>query len=417
MGSERADFAAQLAGKRAAAKLSLADLAAQAHVHRGYLHNVEHGRRWPGETVARALDAALDAEGMLLATWDAANRVPRTCHTDGQATELLELAARAEASDVGSTTLDLLDLRVDELARAYTRAPPAELLRDVRTSARQVGSLLDGRATLSQRRRLLVAAGWLTLLAATLHVDLGQRSAASAARAAAGSLGRETEHGEIGAWACEVDTWTALVDQNWSRAASLAAAGEALAPSGSPAAAQLAMQAARAAARIGDGPEVRAALRRAAAALEQQSQDRSADHHFHVDPAKLELYTGTALSWLGDPAAEDIARHAAARYETDERPRRLATAYLDLGLVLARLGRPDEAAHFGMRALGANHVVPSNAWRVDELAAAVSGYRGVPEVEALRELRKGCQVESAHLSRRRGVVLNARVLPSTRRSN
>lgn len=63
MGSERADFAAQLAGKRAAAKLSLADLAAQAHVHRGYLHNVEHGRRWPGETVTGALDAALDAEG------------------------------------------------------------------------------------------------------------------------------------------------------------------------------------------------------------------------------------------------------------------------------------------------------------------------------------------------------------------
>lgn len=79
---------------------------------------------------------------MLLATWDAANRVPRTCHTDGQSTELLDLAARAEASDVSSTTLDLLDLRVDELARAYTRAPPAELLRDVRTSASQVGSLL-----------------------------------------------------------------------------------------------------------------------------------------------------------------------------------------------------------------------------------------------------------------------------------
>ncbi|MGH3982983.1 MAG: helix-turn-helix domain-containing protein, partial [Pseudonocardiaceae bacterium] len=131
MGSKRADFAAQLARRRArrraAAKLSLADLPAQAHVHRGYLHNVEHGRRWPGEAVTRALDAAVDADGALLATWDAANRVPRTCHTDGQLKELLELAARAEASDVGSTTLDLLDLRVDEAARAYTRAPPAEL--------------------------------------------------------------------------------------------------------------------------------------------------------------------------------------------------------------------------------------------------------------------------------------------------
>ncbi|MGH3671781.1 MAG: hypothetical protein ACRDSH_14280, partial [Pseudonocardiaceae bacterium] len=264
--------------------------------------------------------------------------------------------------------------------------PTRELLRDVRTSARQIGRLLDGRATLTQRRRLLIDAGWTALLAATLHVDLGQRGAASTARTVAGSLGRETEHDEISAWGCEVATWTALVDQDWSQAASLAAAGEALAPTGSPAAAQLAMQAARAAARLGDGPAVRAVLRRAAVALEQQSQDRPPDNHFHVDPAKLELYTGTALSWLGDPAAEDIARHAAADYQTSGRRRRLATAYLDLGLVLARLGRPDEAAHCGVLALGANHLVPSNAWRADELITAVSGYRCVPEVEALHEL-------------------------------
>jgi hypothetical protein len=64
----------------------------------------------------------------------------------------------------------------------------------------------------------------------------------------------------------------------------------------------------------------------------------------------------------------------------------LATAYLDLGLVLARLGRPDESAHCGVLALRANHLVPSNAWRADELIAAVDGYRGVPEVEELREL-------------------------------
>lgn len=385
---QRADFAAELARRRTDVGLSLAGLARRAHLHRGYAGNIEHGHRWPTETVARTLDAALSADGALLATWEAADQIRpvRATSIDGRSAELLELAARAEASDVTSTTLALLDLRVDQLARAYTRAPPAELLRDVRTCARQMSSLLDGRATLSQRRRLLVAAGWLALLAATLHVDVGQRGAAISARAAAGSLGRETESDEIGAWACEVDTWTALVDQDWPQAAALAVAGEVLAPTGSPAAAQLAMQAARAAARLGDGLEMRAALRRAAMALEQQSRDLPPDHHFHVDPAKLELYSGTALSWLGDPAAEDIARHAAARYKNGGRPRRLATAYLDLGLVLARLGRPDEGAHCGVLALGANHLVPSNAWRADELMTAVSGYRGVPEVDELREL-------------------------------
>lgn len=111
-------------------------------------------------------------------------------------------------------------------------------------------------------------------------------------------------------------------------------------------------------ARLGDGPAVRAALRRCASALDRQSQDRPPDHHFFFDGNKFELYTGTALAWLGDPAAEDYARHAAARYDTGNQLRRLATAYLDLGLVLARLGGPDEAAHCGVLALGANHLVP-----------------------------------------------------------
>jgi transcriptional regulator with XRE-family HTH domain len=293
----RADFAADLARRRSNAGMSLADVAARAHVNRGYVHRVERGERWPSRTVARALDAALAAGEALFAGWEAADRLPpvRSTIRDGQPTELLELAARAQASDVGSTTLDLLDLNVDEMARAYTRLPPAELLHSVRAGAHQIGSLLDGRATLSQHRRLLTSAGWLALLAATLHVDLGQRRAANAARNVAGSLSRETGFDEIGAWACEIDTWTALVDQDWPRAASLAAAGEALAPSGSPAAAQLAVQAARATARLGDGPAVRASLRRCASALDRQSQDRPPDHHFFFDRNKFDLYTGTAL--------------------------------------------------------------------------------------------------------------------------
>lgn len=386
--AERAEFAAELARQRANAGLSLANVADQAHINRGYLWHVEHGRRWPTETVARALDAALDADGALLAIWGAADRVPhaRTTNTDGQPTELLELAARAQASDVSLTTLDLLDTSVDTLAQSYTRLRPAELLLSVRTSARQISRLLDGRATLDQRRRLLVTAGWLALLAATLHVDLGQRGAATLARNVAGSLGRETKYDELGAWAVEIDTWTALVDQDWPQAAKLASAGEALAPAGSSAAVQLAAQSARAAARLGDGPEVRAALRRCVAALDRQSQDRPHDHHFYFDGSKLDLYVGTTLAWLGDPAAETYARHVAAQYETGGQIRRLVTARLDLGLVLARLSRPDEAAALGVLILESNDLVPSNAWRADELIAAVSRHPGVPEVEALREL-------------------------------
>ncbi|MCA1702011.1 MAG: helix-turn-helix domain-containing protein [Actinobacteria bacterium] len=70
---KRADFAAELARRRGDAKLSLAGLAALAHVHRGYLHRMERGERWPSGTVVRAVDTALGADGTLLATWEAAD--------------------------------------------------------------------------------------------------------------------------------------------------------------------------------------------------------------------------------------------------------------------------------------------------------------------------------------------------------
>lgn len=66
----RADFAAELARRRARAGLSLTDLAAEAHAHRGYLSNVEHGHRWPSRSVALALDTALHADGELAALWE-----------------------------------------------------------------------------------------------------------------------------------------------------------------------------------------------------------------------------------------------------------------------------------------------------------------------------------------------------------
>ncbi|BBG02965.1 MULTISPECIES: hypothetical protein [Pseudonocardia] len=124
------------------------------------------------------------------------------------------LAAHAERSDVTGYVLGVVEASTDEYARAYARTPPAELLTDVRVLARHVGALLDGRTTPAQRRCLMVAGGWLALLAATLYVDLGARRSAAGARTAAATLGREAEHDEIAAWSIEIDTWAALVDQD-----------------------------------------------------------------------------------------------------------------------------------------------------------------------------------------------------------
>jgi transcriptional regulator with XRE-family HTH domain len=71
---ERKHFATELRRLRARVGLSLGELAAQAHVNRGYVSHIEHGQRWPSRSVAAALDEALDARGVLLAAWTAGDR-------------------------------------------------------------------------------------------------------------------------------------------------------------------------------------------------------------------------------------------------------------------------------------------------------------------------------------------------------
>lgn len=49
--AQRANFAVELTHRRANAGLSLAELASRAHVHRGYVHRIERGERWPSYAV------------------------------------------------------------------------------------------------------------------------------------------------------------------------------------------------------------------------------------------------------------------------------------------------------------------------------------------------------------------------------
>jgi hypothetical protein len=118
--------------------------------------------------------------------------------------------------------------------------------------------------------------------------------------------------------------------------------------------------------------------------VDRQTGDRPPDHDFTFDGRKLDGYTATALAWAGDPAGEQIAREVADRYAAGP-PRRLATAWIDLGLILARDGRADEAAQLGTLAAESGRLVPSNGWRVAELDAALAPRRDVPEVAELHE--------------------------------
>jgi transcriptional regulator with XRE-family HTH domain len=302
--------------------------------------------------------------------------------------EALELVRRTVASDVGAETLRLLEQAVDDLAIAYPRTPPAELLERVRRHLAYVAQLLDARKTLAEHWRLLVVGGWLSLLGATCHIDLRQQSAAMAWLRTAASLAEDAEHPEIAAWCLETQAWQAVTDGDYRQAVTLAQGAQAVAPDGSSAYIQAQAQEGRAWARLGAARETHRQLDVVAALTTNMPSPERPEHHYRYDQAKADAYTATTLAWLGDPAAEPYARQVLARLQAPAdgrlRPRRVASARLDLSLALVAAGRLDEAAHETLTAVTSGVLVPSNYWRAAEVIKAIEGTR-LPEVEELRE--------------------------------
>jgi hypothetical protein len=161
--------------------------------------------------------------------------------------EAMELARRAEASELGEEAMARLEQAVARLQRAALATPPTELIPAVRARRDYAGWLLEGRLPLGRHRRLLVAAGQLSLLLAGLHEDAGDREAAEADRDAAFRLACQADHGELAAQAVELLASWALVDGRFDDALT----GQDLAPPASLVAVQLALDEAQALTSLG----------------------------------------------------------------------------------------------------------------------------------------------------------------------
>jgi hypothetical protein len=392
------DFGTELARLMKARCLGVRELARIVPCNPGHISNLRSGKARPSPELARTLDDRLDAGGTLatLAPGPAPRRVPAATAGGGAADEIaaLDLARLAELSEVGTGSVERLELAVDELATAYPGTAPVELSSRVHAYLGYTGRLLDGRMTLAEHRRLLVIAGWLSLLAATTLIDLHRDRAAAAYLRTAAQLARETGHAEIAAWCLETQAWQVLTTSEYRQAVDISLAAQRIAPKSGSAFIQATAQEGRAWARLGAGPETRAALGRVEALVSPMPVPDRPEHHYRYDPAKSEAYTATTLAWLGDPAAERYARHVLARLESSAdgppRPRRAASARLDLSLALIAAGRHDEAAGAALEAITSGRIVPSNYWRAREVIRAVAE-RGVPEATELAEAyREAC---------------------------
>jgi transcriptional regulator with XRE-family HTH domain len=383
------EFAGQLRVLMAGRGLSTRALAREVPCDPGYVSKLASGRKRPSEEMARRLDKILGAGGELAGLADRGKDPGRGgLPVIDDEISALELIRHAAASDVGDATLDRLEQAIDGLATTYPGTPPAELLERVRAYLGYATRLLSVRKTLAEHRRLLVAGGWLSLLAATCLVDLGQRSGASAHLRTAAQLAAETGHREIGAWCLETRAWQLLTDGDYRKAADLACRAQRAAPRGTSAFIQATAQEGRAWARLGAARETYDALGRVEELVSPMPVPERPEHHYQYDPAKSQAYAATTLAWLSDPAAEGCARQVLGRLESaadgPPRLRRAASARLDLALALTASDRLDEAAVTALDAVTSRLLVPSNYWRAEEIIQAVAA-RQVPEGRELEE--------------------------------
>jgi transcriptional regulator with XRE-family HTH domain len=380
-----------LARARRAAGLTQEELAGRIGVDRSTVGRWEAGSvdptLWARGELARALGVSPETLGELLgdAAGDAPtgplprlDAPPRHAAEDADdEIEAIELARRVRASDVGDETLARLEHVVDELAEAYLTEPPAQALGRTRRHLQYAATLLDARTTVGQRRRLLAVAGWLSLLAGTLHIDLEQQVAAVARVRTARVLADECGHAELAASSVETEAWRALTIGDFPEAARLAQRAQEIAPVGSSAHLQATAQEGRAQARLGDGRAAGAVVGRVSRLAEPLRDPDRPEHHFRYDRVKATTYTATTLTWLGDPAAVDHAREVVRAMSTGPRmlgrARRLALSRLDLALALTGRGELEEAAAAATQAMR-SRLLRSDLWRAREV---------VREVEAL----------------------------------
>jgi hypothetical protein len=201
-----------------------------------------------------------------------------------------------------------------------------------------------------------VAAGWLHLLLAALHFDLGQRETAEISRDLALYLGNEAHDPNVVAWAHETVSWFAFFEGRPLDALHYAREGRNAASQNSSGRVMNTMKVAMAAARLGDRSTTEQALEQAAREVATLPRPADPGHHFVFDPPKFDYYAATAYVWLGD--AESVRRHVATVVKESSNPAwgtyvptRVGMASLDLATAVLNEGELDEAAQVGVGAL------------------------------------------------------------------
>lgn len=329
---------------------SLADLSKATHYHRSYLSNLENGRKVPNEDLARLCDEALRAKGELIAA-ARGDTVSKLDQTPWQTAELIQ---RMQASDTTTGTLESLHSTVEELCCQYNHRDALELRQEAHSWLQHVAGLLRRPVGLKAHADLLVAGGWLALLAGCVEYDLGMRTAAESTRTAAMQLGLEAGHPEIAGWGHEMTAWFALTQGRFRQAVNAAQQGQAVAQRSS-VHVQLIAQEAKAKARLGESG-LHTLLESGREILEHMPYPDRPDNHFKVDPAKWDYYAMDVHRIAGDnDQATQYARTVINDNITPDghelSPMRVSECRITLGIIAGRQGELEQAVGLGLTGL------------------------------------------------------------------
>jgi tetratricopeptide (TPR) repeat protein len=269
--------------------------------------------------------------------------------------DTLELLQRVRASAIDQSTVDALDITVEQLCCDYPHADARELVDTGKQWLGRVTELLANRLTLSQHRDILNSAGMLALLVGCLEYDIGNATAAEATRRMAMSLGVDSGNPAIIGWTHEMLAWFHLAAGNLRAVIPAAEAGIIAAPSES-VAVQLYGQQAKAYARMGRPEEVHTALEHGSELLDRLPYPERPDNHFVVDPDKWDFYAMDTYRIVGEDElarrnAEEVIRRSMNPEGVVVAPMRKAEAELTLAVIAARQGDADEASSRGVAAL------------------------------------------------------------------
>ncbi len=311
--------------------------------------------------------------------------------------DTVELLKRVRGSAIDTSTVDALDITVEQLCCDYAHTDARELMATGREWLGKVTDLLGNRLTLAQHRDILNNAGLLALLVGCLEYDTGDATSAEATRRMALALGTEAGNASVVGWAHEMLAWFHLTAGNPRAVIPAAEAGIVAAPSHS-VAVQLFGQQAKAYARMGMPEKVHEALERGRELLDKLPYPERPDNHFVVDPDKWDYYAMDTYRIVGEDElarrnAEEVMRRSVNHEGIVVAPMRQSEAQLTLAVIAARDGEADVATLLGMRALqDRRQSRPSLLMVADELQRELDTYgsgAGADFRDALNDLKGG----------------------------